>query len=90
MCETLNLVKDEIEYVYRVLEYKNKMYGDSIFTPIGVFAKNANAIDLINIRLDDKLARLKQGHTDDVEDTELDIIGYLILKRVCRKSKNEL
>lgn len=90
MCETLNLVKEEIEYVYRVLEYKNKMYGDSIFTPMGVFSKSAGAIDLINVRLDDKLSRLKQGHTSDIEDTELDIIGYLIMKRVCRKLQNEL
>jgi hypothetical protein len=39
----------------------------------------------INVRIDDKLSRIARGRQDVIqEDTELDLIGYLILKRVGR------
>lgn len=68
-----------------MLVSKNKKYGDSLFKPPGVFS-DADTLELINSRLDDKLVRLKQGDVtaaDRAEDEE-DIIGYLILKRVFR------
>lgn len=59
---------------------KNAAYGDSAFNPVRVFSK-ADPLEQINVRLDDKLSRLMRGD-DAGEDTEADLLGYLILKRV--------
>lgn len=40
------------------------------------------AVEQINVRIDDKLSRLARGNEYPGDDTELDLIGYLILKRV--------
>lgn len=63
---------------------KNRKYGDSALTPQRIFSK-ASAIEQINVRLDDKLSRLLSGQTDDTEDVELDLVGYIILKRIAQK-----
>ncbi len=59
---------------------KNLAYGDSAINPMRVFSK-ASSIEQINVRIDDKLSRIARGSAAG-EDTELDLIGYLILKRV--------
>jgi hypothetical protein len=72
---------DEIK---ALLLAKNRKYGDSALHPKRVFSK-ADAIEQINVRLDDKLSRLESDQCDDDEDVELDLIGYLLLKRVARQ-----
>ncbi len=62
---------------------KNIAYGDSALNPVRVFAK-ADPLEQINVRLDDKLSRLMRGQ-DAGEDTEADLLGYLILERVCQR-----
>lgn len=68
-----------MEAVKQLLIDKNKKYGNSALRPIGVFSK-LDPIEAINIRLDDKLKRIQNQSTD--EDAELDLLGYLLLKRV--------
>lgn len=63
-----------------MLLQKNQAYGDSAANPVRIFSK-ASPIEQINIRIDDKLSRLLRGHEYPGDDTELDLIGYLILKR---------
>jgi len=58
---------------------KHKAYGDSAFKPVRVFSK-ADALEQINVRIDDKISRLCKGNPNDQEDTVLDLIGYLILR----------
>lgn len=58
---------------------KNKSYGNSAFDPVRIFSKS-NTDEQFNVRIDDKLSRLMRGQ-DAGEDTEWDLIGYLILKR---------
>lgn len=60
---------------------KNRKYGDSALNPVRVFSK-ADTLEQINVRLDDKLSRIANRQDDDDEDPELDVIGYLLLKRV--------
>jgi len=36
------------------------------------------------VRIDDKLSRLARGR-GDTEDTELDLLGYLVLRRIARR-----
>lgn len=81
--ERIAMVCDEIK---DMLLQKNAAYGDSALNPVRIFSR-ADPIEQINVRIDDKLSRLTRGSSAG-EDTELDLIGYLILKRVAQK-RNE-
>ena len=86
--ETQDAIKQVCAELTALLLEKNKSYGDSAINPINVFSK-LSAEEQINVRIDDKLSRLLRGHEFKTEDTELDLIGYLILKRVKRLLDNE-
>lgn len=62
---------------------KNRQYGNSALEPVRIFSR-APTIEQLNVRIDDKLSRITSAQEDDKEDPELDLIGYLILKRVHR------
>lgn len=85
--DVLELIEGECENIKQLLITKNKAYGNSFMFPANVFCK-LPALEQINVRIDDKLNRIAKGtDTDNVpEDTELDLIGYLILKRVLRRA----
>jgi hypothetical protein len=70
--------------VFRMLCEKNRAYGNSALDPIRIFSKAATD-EQLNVRLDDKLSRVKRGHEYQNDDTLLDLIGYLIIKLVARK-----
>jgi hypothetical protein len=80
-------VADEIRAVCTeiadLLVSKNQAYGNSALDPVRIFSK-ADATEQINVRIDDKISRLVRGQAAG-EDVELDLIGYLVLKRVSRK-----
>jgi len=86
--KTQDLIKQVCEEIKGFLLEKNKAYGDSAIHPIRIFAKS-DAIEQINVRIDDKINRFLQGGKYPGDDDELDLIGYLILKRVAKK-KNEV
>jgi hypothetical protein len=73
-------IEDECERIAQILQFKNDAYGNSVFDPLRVFS-SVNWEEAINVRIDDKLSRIVRGHAAG-EDAELDLIGYLILKRV--------
>lgn len=75
--EVCNEIKD-------MLVSKNKAYGNSVIDPLRIFSK-ADPTEQINVRIDDKLSRIKNGIGNDNEDPEKDLIGYLIMKRVRKK-----
>ena len=84
------LISDECEQIKDLLLAKNREYGNSALEPINVFS-GFTAEQQIDVRIDDKLKRLQTIKSlDEVrvhEDTEADLIGYLILKRVARRWK---
>jgi len=82
--ETQSLITQECEVICQMLLKKNRMYGDSAVHPIRIFSK-ADTIEQINVRIDDKISRIKSSQSDDMETSEEDLIGYLILKRVAKK-----
>lgn len=82
--EFKKMLDEELEEVAEFLIRKNKSYGNSALNPIRIFSK-ANPVEQINIRLDDKLSRLLQGEGYPGDDDELDILGYLILKRMAKR-----
>jgi hypothetical protein len=65
---------------------KNRKYGDAALNPQRTFARS-DAVELINVRLDDKLNRIKNRQNDDDEDPEWDLMGYLVLKRIAVKRR---
>jgi hypothetical protein len=66
------------------LTQKNQTYGNSALFPVKVFSK-CDALEQINVRIDDKLSRLMNGKEYPGDDTEKDLLGYLILKKVVKK-----
>lgn len=74
----------ELKFIQELLVSKNRKYGDSALNPIRVCSKS-DAVEQINVRIDDKLSRLKSMQKDEDEDVTLDLIGYFLLKRIALK-----
>ena len=74
-------VCDEVK---RILLEKNAAYGNSALDPLRIFSK-ADPAEQLNVRIDDKLSRVARGSEYAGDDTELDLIGYLVLRRVARR-----
>jgi len=81
MTDTQRKITEVCEEIKEILLEKNRCYGDSALNPLRIFS-NANVIEQLNVRIDDKLSRIQRGSEYKDDDTELDLIGYLILKRV--------
>lgn len=82
---TQELIEQECYHIRDLLLDKNRKYGDSAINPVRIFSQ-ADAVEQINVRIDDKLSRIASNQGDDTEDTELDLIGYLVLKRVAMRA----
>lgn len=80
---SLHKVINELE---TMLLEKNAAYGDSALNPARIFA-SCDPIELINVRIDDKLTRIKNRGDNDNEDAILDLMGYLILRRIATEKK---
>lgn len=80
----LDVVVDEVK---KMLLEKNANYGNSALEPVRIFSKS-DPLEGIRVRIDDKLNRLMNQKVGDQEDTELDLIGYLIIYRIA-KLKNQ-
>lgn len=78
------IIRDECDAIRDLLIEKNMSYGSAFSDPVRIFSK-VDPVQQINVRIDDKLSRIMRGHEYGTEDTELDLIGYLILKRVLSK-----
>jgi len=84
------MISEECRKIESILLQKNKEYGNSAIEPPRIFSSASN-MEQINVRIDDKLSRIKnRDHKDIKEDTVTDLIGYLILKKVVQRIlKNE-
>lgn len=81
------IVAAELESLRVMLVAKNAKYGNSALDPVRIFSK-ADSVEQLLVRIDDKLSRLSRGpDTPDVEDTLLDLIGYLVMLRVAQKER---
>ena len=61
---------------------KNRAYGNSAGEPVGIFARRADPLLQIDVRIDDKINRLKKGSEYPGDDTVKDLAGYLILRMI--------
>ena len=78
---TIAAVCDEIK---EMLLAKNRAYGNSALAPLRIFSR-ADPVEQLNVRIDDKLSRIARGSEFAGDDTELDLIGYLVLRRVAAR-----
>lgn len=83
MTDTQTKIKHVCNIVENMLLEKNRKYGDSAVNPLRVFSRS-DTLEQINVRIDDKLSRIRNRQDDEDEDVEMDLIGYLILKVVSR------
>lgn len=79
-------VEEVLSEVLALLTRKNKAYGDSALSPLRVFS-SADEVEGLRVRIDDKLSRIKADTGDIIEDTLLDLLGYLVLLRVALKRR---
>ncbi len=86
MTHAQELIGEECDGIKGLLIEKNRLYGNSALEPVRLFSR-ADAMEQIRVRIDDKLNRLKTLAPGDAEDTERDLIGYLILLRVARRMR---
>lgn len=84
--ETQRAIFAECARISEMLAEKNRKYGDSALNPSRIFSR-ADAIEQINVRIDDKLTRIANRQDDEDEDVDLDLIGYLILRRIARRMR---
>lgn len=77
----------ECDSLKSMLLAKNKAYGNSALDPLRIFSK-ADTDEQINVRLDDKLSRIKRGSAAG-EDVVRDLVGYFVLKLVHRRLNGE-
>lgn len=80
-----NLLSDVLTDIEELLVSKNRKYGNSALEPQRVFSK-ASPLEQLDVRIDDKISRLKSGQLDDDEDTVTDLIGYLLLREVAKRA----
>ena len=67
-----------------ILTAKNLSYGDSVLNPIRLMTGNMSLVDMILVRMDDKLSRICRGDPayipqENVRDAIFDFLGYLVL-----------
>ena len=77
-------IRDKCESLALMLCMKNRAYGNSALDPVGIFAKG-EASDLIRVRIDDKLNRIKNAPDAYGEDAVMDLLGYLILFQIAEE-----
>ena len=75
-------IRAECASIADFLVAKNMAYGNSAAEPVRCFAKRADALLQIDTRIDDKLNRIIKGRDYPGDDTILDLVGYLILRRI--------
>ena len=85
---TRSKIKAKCKRVEDLLLQKNARYGDASLEPLNVFSK-CNSVTSIKARIDDKLKRIQtSGPVDDIEDTLLDLTGYLILLMIAKDNES--
>ena len=76
-------VADVLAEIGTLLIEKNAAYGDSALNPVRVFSR-ASTEEQLRVRIDDKLSRLARGHEYAGDDTETDLLGYLVMLKIAK------
>lgn len=87
LTQTQKEIADECGRIARMLIEKNRAYGDSALDPVRMFSQ-ADAIEQLKVRIDDKLSRLKRGSAAG-EDVIGDLLGYLVLLKIAMRRQGQ-
>lgn len=79
-CRELDIVLGDLR---KLLVAKNEAYGNSVLDPVRIFSQ-ADPLEQIRVRIDDKLCRLSRGHAAG-EDVVQDLVGYLTIYLVAQR-----
>jgi hypothetical protein len=85
---TQDRIRAKCQALADFLVEKNQAYGDSALHPIGLFARG-RASDLIRVRIDDKLNRIRNRPDAFGEDAVQDLLGYLVLFQIATDIERE-
>jgi len=85
MTNTQLVIAEVCDEIKELLLDKNRKYGDSAINPIRILSKSSNTEQIL-VRIDDKLNRIKNMQSDEDEDVITDLIGYLVLYKVAKKT----
>ncbi len=77
-------IEQECDALKAFLVEKNEAYGNSVAEPVQIFSR-VSQLEQIDVRIDDKLSRLMRGKEYAGDDTEKDLLGYLLLKRAVKR-----
>lgn len=80
---TADRIRAKCAEIAEFLVEKNRAYGDSALRPVAIFARGEPE-DLIRVRIDDKLNRIRNAPDAFGEDPVRDLIGYLVLFEIAR------
>jgi len=78
--DLMSFAMEVLDETGKFLSGKNRAYGDSVGSPVGIFSK-LDRLEAVNARIDDKLSRIARGDGSGNEDAEQDLLGYLVLRR---------
>jgi hypothetical protein len=70
-----------------MLVKKNRSYGNSAAQPAHIFSK-ASPLEQIDVRIDDKLKRIRDGEEFPGDNDVFDLAGYLILRLIVAEEHN--
>ncbi|MCY3024479.1 MAG: hypothetical protein NTW87_36350 [Planctomycetota bacterium] len=65
---------------------KSRSCGDSALNPVRIFARG-DAVELLRVRIDDKLSRIRNAPDAYGEDAVMDLLGYLVLLRIATEHR---
>jgi hypothetical protein len=88
MNDTQKIIKIICDEISDFLIAKNNAYGNSAIEPIRIFS-SASTEEQLFVRIDDKLSRIMRGKEYPGDDTIDDLLGYLILLKVYKRTINE-
>ena len=82
--KTEEIIKCVCEDMSDFLIEKNRKYGNSAMNPVRIFSK-ASDVEQLFVRMDDKLSRIRTSNPEDLEDSILDLAGYMVIYMAKRR-----
>lgn len=86
LADNQRAIESKCDEIKAFLKAKNRAYGDSVLNPVRAFS-SASPQEQIGVRIDDKLSRLARGGRlpeESLDDTIIDLTGYLVMLMIAR------
>lgn len=77
--ELMSALRRSTDNMIKWLGQKNSSYGNSVADPKGYMCDLA-ALPRVDVRIDDKISRMVNGHSVKTDNDGRDLLGYLMIK----------